>query len=303
VSACLVSCGLQPVFLIGAQKAGTSYLFRLLVQDAGIAHAKQKEPKFFSKPCFDAVDFFTVFDAKDGQSHVLDASASYLHVSGTAEKIAEHVGTDVSVLAVLRDPIERAVSGYLHEVKHGRELRVANDVFDLETDSIASAVDSEARRIAWDHHKGLIQPHDTLETRYREPLFQFAYVSNSLYARQLQSWIRIFPKLRLIDFASLCANPVGMVERVRAEIGLSPQFIPCTDVARNKTRLSWLRAIRGNRALCYDYTRPSLPFAGVRLARIIMQKSEVKRAIPTALAKLLQDDYQSLRDRMQGIWL
>lgn len=291
-----------PILLIGAQKSGSSYLFRLIAQDPTIAQARLKEPKIFSKPMHDRDEFLSFFRIAPEHIFVLDGSVSYMHVAGTAEQVARRLGTIMPVLVVLRDPVERAVSGYLHEVKHGRELRLPAEVFDLPGDlDDAVAAEDEAIQAAW--RRGVVQPHNPPKERYRDPFFQFRYVGNSCYARQLTPWFREFCNMRLVEFDDLRADPVGVAARVRAWIGLDNTAPVEIKQARNPTRLSVLQALRENRALLHDYQRPGLLQVWNRQQTLLRQLRAEKPTLPLALAEKLRRSYTTFRHQELPSWL
>lgn len=295
------SAGIKPLFIIGAQKAGTSYLFRLLTQDPTVARAEKKEPKFFSKPRFDSADFLSVFEIGSHHRFALDASVSYLHVQGTAEQIAVRVGTDPPIIAVLRDPVERAISAYLHEVKHGRELRLPKDVFDLRADSSQRLIAEENARLEEACRIGLVQPHGNTDDRYRDELFQFRYVANSLYGLQLEPFLNLFANVRLVDFKFLKTAPDATVERLRAAVGLTTGIPTQYDVEVNATRTSFLSAFRENRALAYR-RRPAALFVVLRLAKTLRQVPRLASQFPETLARIMRKEFDALVLRTSPLW-
>lgn len=282
-----------PILLIGAQKSGTSYLFRILEQDKRISRARLKEPKIFSKPIHDDDDFFAHFGMMPNHKYALDGSTSYLHVPGTADRVAQRLGTRIPVIAVLRDPVERAISGYLHEVKHGRELRPPEEVFNLPHDlDTATEAEDVAIHQAW--RRGEIQPHNQPELRYRDPFFQFRYFTNSFYRSQLTPWLELFPELKLVDFRELKSQPSMTAEKVFAWLGLSPVEHIEIPESRNQTRLNALKALRANRILMHDHSRPGFFKLWSRQRALFRQLKTSKPALPEDLCKPLRDSYEEL---------
>ena len=108
------------LFLIGAQKSGTSTLNHLLVQHPEICNAGSKELNIFHAP-----DSATArarlgerFRPRDPDaSFVLDASVNYTrrprhpHAPGN---IRELCGSDVRFIYVMRNPVDRLISNYLY---------------------------------------------------------------------------------------------------------------------------------------------------------------------------------------------
>lgn len=292
----------EVVLLIGAQKCGSTYLFNMIAEDPSVARARLKEPKILSKPMHDGSDFLSHFCISADHRFVLDGSTSYLHVSGTAERAAAQLGTNVPVLVVLRAPVERAVSGYLHEVKHGRELRAPEEVFDLAPD-LATAMDAEDRTIEAAWRGGLIQPHNPPSGRYRDPVFQFRYMANSWYRKQLSPWFAAFPNLRLVDFRALRSDPVGIAARVSAWLGLRAPGPSGTRQATNPTVLKRVTALRENRALAHDYVRPGLLDVWGRQRALFRHLRAHKPSLPAGIAKTLNREFDLLKQKEAARWL
>lgn len=291
-----------PILLIGSQKSGSSYLFRLIEQHPSIARAKLKEPKILSKPMYDGSNFISHFRVQPDHRFVLDGSVSYLHVPGTAQRAAAQLGADIPILVVLRDPLDRAVSGYLHEVKHGRELRAPEDVFDLPNDPAeAIAAEDAALQRAW--KRGVLQPHNPPEERYRDPLFQFRYVANSWYRHQLDPWMAAFSDLRLIDFVALRADPASIAARVHRWLGLPEAGATETRLGSNPTRLRHWQALRENRALQHDHARPSLSTVWRQQRDLFCKLNASKPTLPAGLSTALRSEYDILKKQGDAKWL
>lgn len=292
----------QPFLLIGAQKSGTSFLFNILARDPAIAVAARKEPMIFSKPCHDDVPFLSFFDAGPGHRFALDGSASYLHVPGTARQVASRLGTDLPVVAVLRDPAERAISGYLHELKHGRDMRGPDEAFDVVAETPAATIALEQRRIEAAWKAGRLQPHNAPAHRYRDPFFQFRYVRNSLYSGQLAEW-EAFARLSLVDFADLRADPHRVVAAIRRGAGLPPGPTHSGDAPRNDTNVTLRRALRQNRALAFDHRRPGWPLAAWRLWRAMRPMRGRRFRLDPRLADMMARDFDACRARYRDRFL
>ena len=69
--------------------------------------------------------------AHPGEPVTFEASGYYLFHPCSAERMARHL-PDVRVLAMLRDPVERAYSAYKHEVARGFETESFESAIELE---------------------------------------------------------------------------------------------------------------------------------------------------------------------------
>ena len=122
-------------FIVGAPKAGTTSLYAYLRQHPDVYMSPVKEPHFFSrvsasKP-FGTVLFQPIVNRRtylklfrDGRQHAIvgEASTSYLWDNGAAGRILS-VNPRAKILISLRDPVERAYSHYLNNVREGIEER------------------------------------------------------------------------------------------------------------------------------------------------------------------------------------
>jgi hypothetical protein len=138
---------LPNTIIIGAQKSGTSSLFGYLIQHPDILGACRKEVHYFDGGTDPGVDnfakgsdwyraHFPLLAKSNPKARILEATPSYLFVPGAPERIAALV-PNVKMIAVLRDPVERAISHYFYEVLNGREDRPIMKALTEEEDLLA----------------------------------------------------------------------------------------------------------------------------------------------------------------------
>lgn len=101
----------------------------MLAAHPDIFMSKRKELDFFSKPqesrgSFD--DYLVNFAAADVQRYVGEATPHYFNssrhgtpISPMARQISQMIGTDVRIALILRDPVERTLAGWRHNIIHG----------------------------------------------------------------------------------------------------------------------------------------------------------------------------------------
>lgn len=202
---------LPNLIIIGAMKCGTSSLHRYLDLHPEISMSVLKEPNFFIDPEATWSNwrrglawYSSLFDpavAVRGEASVNYTSLPFSE--GVAERIAETL-PEVRLIYMTRDPIERAISHYVHAQAAGRE-----------TESIEEALgDPESR-----------------------------YVRRGRYATQLEPFVAAFGRERIhIDTQDrLLANRAATMRRVFAFLGVdetftSPQFERMWEVSAGKTR-------------------------------------------------------------------
>lgn len=146
------------LFVVGAAKAGTTYLYGVLDTHTSINMATVKEPHFFasvesrnpaeylaprdgktyhSKVITDKVIYNDLFDWTNEYKYRGEASPSYLLDTQSAEKIKEY-NPNAKIIVVLRNPIDRAYSHYLMEYRNGYEM---NDNFRVAIDNDLKVTD------------------------------------------------------------------------------------------------------------------------------------------------------------------
>ena len=108
------------LFIIGAQKCGTSTLFDNLVKHKNIYGGEVKEKNFFSHEDLfkNGLDYYhnmypklSLFDTLPNNSYFLDASPSYLSEKDVADKIFKY-NPNAKFIVMMRNPVDRAFSAW-----------------------------------------------------------------------------------------------------------------------------------------------------------------------------------------------
>ena len=112
-----------PEFLcVGASKSGTTSLHNILVQHPEIYLPKQKEIHFFDNDdnFKKGIDWYKqhFYDAK--QDNVIgEITPDYMFYDFAPQRMKTALGENVKLIFMLRDPVERAYSEYLFNVRRG----------------------------------------------------------------------------------------------------------------------------------------------------------------------------------------
>ena len=235
---------LPDFLLIGAQRAGTTTLYHYLIQHPQLLGSiADKEVHFFDLRYGEGLDAYrgafptqvSVRRAARGVEPVLvgEATPYYLFHPGVPERVAADLPA-VRLLAVLRDPVERAWSHYRHEVALGHE-----------TLSFEEALTAEDDRLAGEEERLRRDPSATSHAHQHH-----AYVARGRYLEQLARWWTALPKDRLLLVRSedLHADPGPAFDAICEHLGVRPwrpptwrryNAAPATGMAP-ATR-SWLR--------------------------------------------------------------
>jgi len=203
--------------IIGAQKAGTTSLFRYLSQHPEVLPSARKEVHYFDLQLdrgerWYRSQFPTRFErdrvrAREGRCLTGEASPYYLfHPLAPAR--ARALVPEARLIALLREPVDRAFSHYHHEKRAGREP--------LE---FGAAIERERAEFSAESERLIAQPE-----RYSEFHHRHCYLHRGRYADQLEHWLESFPAEQLLILRSedLFDHPAETFSRVLEFIGLSP---------------------------------------------------------------------------------
>lgn len=202
--------GSMPDFvIIGAQKSGTTSLFNWIGQASAVELPRRKEPHFFSVEFDRGLDWYRSQLRPRGadrrRSLTGEASTSYLYHPLAPARLARSL-PGVRLIALLRDPVERAISSYWHEVRRGREHL-----------DLAAALDAEEERIAGERERVATEP------GYRSFADEhFSYKAKGLYADQVERWRALFgpERLLVVESGRLFRDPLAELRRVTEFLGL-----------------------------------------------------------------------------------
>ncbi len=120
---------LPNLLIVGAAKSGTTSLHNYLKQHPAIFMTEHKEPHFLinseigesrvHKGVITLEEYKKMFETKRGYSYKGESSVMYLAFPEFSIKnIKKHLTPDVKIIIMLRNPIERAFAGYLHNLRY-----------------------------------------------------------------------------------------------------------------------------------------------------------------------------------------
>ena len=219
--------------IIGAMKAATTSLYTYLKQHPDVFMTANKEPMFFNNfqkannfkvhgrktkkiTTFD--QYYALFDAVKNEKAIGEASPSYIFNEDCPQLIHKYL-PDTKIIAVLRQPVARAYSNFLHARRADRE-----PISDFE---IAFNKEEERQAENW------------------SPLYY--YKSKGYYAKQLYRYYSLFPKenIKILFFEDLVENPIKTSQEIFKFLNVDNTFIPNTSKKANvsgtpKGMFGWL---------------------------------------------------------------
>lgn len=265
---------LPNLIIIGAQKCATTSLHYYLNLHPEISMSRVKESNFFIKE-FNwnrGIEWyraqFDVFSRVRGESS--PGYTTYPLYDGVPARMYSVV-PNAKVIYILRDPIERTISHYVHNYAEGRETRGMEE--------------------ALGEYDGRNQ-----------------YVVRSMYSTQLEQYLQFFPwpQIHIMTADDLQKGTKAAMEAVFRFLGVddsywSPQFY----LKWHRTRFKW-RTPDKNHPVCGPAVKAmleSLPFElrGLMTKLLLLPFSKrVKRPVLTSrlrkrLLEYLREDMQRLR--------
>jgi hypothetical protein len=280
--------------VIGVAKGGTTSLYRYLDQHPQIFMYADKGTNFFGYE--DARDwkwhdegeppllrhfhvrtlaeYEAAFAGVTDEIAIGEVSPQYFRSPTAARRIHEHI-PDVKLVASLRNPAERAFSGFLMRTRRGVKVRDAHEELAPEA----------------------------------------SHVREGFYYDRMKRYFDTFPKeqIRTYLFDDFKKDPTGVVQDLYGFVGVDPEFAPDTAVRHNPANVPRSavlnrvfyhpRAIRSAKAILPD----RLQTAAKRL------RQRTQRPAPTfppdlraRLLELYRDDIlklEALLERDLSVWL
>ncbi len=288
----------MPNFLIvGAAKAGTTSLYHYLGQHPDVYMSPVKEPNFFAlegeRPNFrapgaeerinrwsvtDPEEYRKLYEGTNGESALGEASPVYLYSEKAVRRIKHHV-PEARLIVILRNPAERAYSGFLHLMLNGRET--------VKDFGEALALEEERKRENWDwiwHYKSMGFYHEQL-SRYHDA-----------FGRE---------QIKVYLYEDLEGDPAGVVRDAYEFLGIDASFVPRPPARYNATGIP--RSRRLNDLLRRDNPLKSAlkPLVPKKFRRKLLMNMQnrilVKPPFPERERRQLMEGYREDVSKLQGL--
>jgi hypothetical protein len=207
-----------PNFLVlGAAKSGTTSLYRYLATHPEIYMSPVREPRYFAFPetrpiligpkgirrnqdpviIWKTEDYLRLFEGRTSEPAAGEISPPYLYCEcspGAIQKMIPHA----KLIAILREPSDRAFSQYCNNRRNGREpLR-----------DFAAALAAEDKRIAagwW---------------------YIYHYRNRGFYVKQLKRYLELFPREQMLVllYDDMVADCDGLLEKICTFLGVDANY-------------------------------------------------------------------------------
>ena len=296
---------LPDFMIVGAAKSGTTSLFHYLNQVPEICFSKVKEPNFFI--CDDHPLYFKLVTGGPGRSvgcsldeylgyfshcqenKILgEASTWYLYcyrqVIDHLKRIYKDQIRNLSIIIILRNPVERAWSHYGMYQRNG-----------IEPLSFEEAVHPE-----------------TIRQRLKNGMnLGYDYLGFGRYSEQVEAYLNVFPKVKILRFEKLVEEPKGLVEDIlsflevdtRPEVETGKKFnssgIPKSDFHALIGRFLF-QPNRIKQIFKMSLTSKMRSRIRWRMGQIIYRKSEMPVDSRRLLIEQYQADVHNLQQHVAG---
>lgn len=188
--------------IIGAQKCGTTSLATQLADHPAICFCAEKEPGYFNQTAdwrAGLDGYHALYSPQEGQI-CGEASTFYTFLPEwpeTPQRLFEY-NPDLKLIYIMRQPVERALSHYTHNLVRSLDTRSSNE-------AIFAAPE---------------------------------YVNRGRYGVQLRPYLELFDRdnLLLLIFEEYVADQVGALRRIADFLGIDPQpFVLAETEAKHKS--------------------------------------------------------------------
>ncbi len=205
------------LLIVGAAKSGTTSLHNYLNQHNDVFMCNPKEPHFLINNeigiqripigISNKIAYEKLFLEGEGLKYRGESSVMYLmYPEIVIPKIKEHLGSEVKIVIMLRNPVERAYSGY----QHVKRYNIKEDILEF--------------RDAWDvsEQRYFSNPDMTPASRYKELGLYYNQVKS--YLENFNTHIIIYEDYKL-DFQNEMNKVFDFLEINRMEINSEQQHM------------------------------------------------------------------------------
>jgi hypothetical protein len=181
-----------PGFLVlGGARCGTTYLFELLTQNAGLClnHPRTnesitKDTYFFSHTCYgkktiELGNYASYFSGAVPGQLVGEVATSYDFFPWVPALINQYLDPKIRLIFLVRNPVERAYAHYMLSLMRGQEFY-----------SFENALKKEEARIRFGG------------ANYLYNLHHYSYSARGFYMKNLENYLNYFPKEQIKMIAS-----------------------------------------------------------------------------------------------------
>ena len=242
---------------LGASKSGTTTLYDILRQHYQIYTPSFKEPHFF-----DIIDNFNnglswyekTYFKKADRKIIADFTPSYFFDRHAPKRIFDSLGAKVKFLVIIRNPVDRAYSHYLHSKRDFHETENFERSLDLEHDRL-HYYEKKSDYLSYLRHSYI---HQGLYSKMLERYLHYFSLDNFLFIHFEDDFLqcRDLTIRRILDFLEI-DNSIALNTAIRSN-------------PASKEKSKWLKRLMNKKAWWRDIIKFILPY--VKLRQIIRNR-------------------------------
>ena len=230
-------CMTMPNFLIiGAGKSGTTSLYYYLKQHPQVYMSPVKEPKFFAlegvkldfrgpndetsmnrRSVTDIDAYRALFQGVTSEKAIGEASPLYLHSPDAPGRIKRYI-PEAKLIAIFRDPVERAYSSFVQRVQKGDEP----------LSDFAEALRDEENRMR-----------NNWAPRWQSKHIGFYYAHLKRYYDTFER-----DQIKIYLYEDLKEDPVGVAQSMFRFLGVDDTFVPDVSLRHNVSGIPKSKALQ-----------------------------------------------------------
>lgn len=290
-------------FIVGAAKCGTSSLDQYLSQHPEIYIPPKKEahyfsidsfPRTFTGPGDEGMNLYTIrkknlyaqlFEVSETYRAVGESSVFYLYYPGTAKRIYAEI-PDAKIIILLRNPVDRAFSAYMHLIRDERE--------DL---TFEQGLNREEYRKNLDY----------------EPMW--LYKELGMYSQQVRQYLEVFGRsqVKVVIFEEFIRDKQAVLVDVLNFLNVNSKFPIDTSLQFNesgKPKARWLYNFVSKPNPLKELVKPFISDAvrerlGIRAKSMLLEKASMAHETREGLEDLFEEDISALESLLRrdlSIW-
>ena len=285
-------------FIIGAAKSGTTSLYYYLKQHPQIYMSPVKEPHFFfvkdiklnfhgprdqkaSQAYVTTIEeYCKLFDQVTNEIAIGEASNSYIYSSKVPKLIKSHA-SQAKLIAILRNPVDRAYSSFLYLTRDGREP----------LKDFARALTEEKARIQDNWF----------------PIWH--YKQRGFYYEQLKPYYELFEpqQLKVYLYEDFSDDPLDLLKDIYKFLGVDETFVPkisqrhnVSGIPKNKALHTFLRQPNLIKAAFKSFLPARLcQYINLSIRDLNLDKPKLAPEIRRELIEEYRQDILKLQDLIQ----
>jgi len=281
--------------IIGAEKSGTTSLYYYLQQHPEIFMSSIKETRYFCPEFYTKYsngprlgnrsgtmsfgEYQNLFADANGERAVGEASPQYIYIGSAAGRIKECL-PEAKLIAILRNPVERAYSAYCYQLRGGYETLSFRD---------ALVAEAQRKQDCW------------------RPVW--CYKDLGLYYSQIKTYVDLFSRdqLRVYLYEDLSRDALTFMQGVYSFLEVDPTFAPditpknVSGVPKNR----FIHTLLNQETPLSSMVKQAIPKALRKQAnqwvsrRNLLPKPEFPEDVRQELQTFFREDILKLQDLLQ----